>query len=557
MGSRGGVRRWALPALVGCIALLVLAPGALAAGGTGKISGTVTAAGSHADLKNIEVSVYEASGEFPFPVESAVTNANGEYTVEGLATGSYEVEFAPAFKSGLNYITQYYNDQPSLADANSVAVTSGSTKSGIDAEMQEGGGIEGRVTGAVTHQDLESIEVTAFEAGGNKSRVGSASTDKNGEYAIVGLATGSYTVEFSPGLASGLNYVTQYYEGQSSLASANSVAVVQGSTKAGIDAELQVGGEISGTVTDASTHAGLSEALIVVFGAGEVLDGIAVTDASGNYTVEGLATGSYVVEFLGEKYIAQFYNGQSSFAKANLVTVVQQSMTTGINAAMVRKAPVNTGAPVASGTPAVGQTLSCSNGSWTGSPAPVYTHAWLRDGVPITGATAGTYVVQSADVGNGLTCKVTASNKSGAVAALSNTLIVPIPSPPPPSPIIELSSSKLVVSGNSAHVPIICAGATCTGTIELTERIVVKRRKGRRTISRKETVVLAKGSYSMAAGTSTTIAVRLTSAGKSALAAAKHHRLSAKLSASVLGGATRSITVVLSEPAPKRKHGRR
>jgi len=540
--------------LLGCVVLLIGAPAALAAEGTGKISGKVTAAVSHEELKNIEVVVFEAGG-IEFPVGFATTKADGEYTVEGLATGSYKVEFSPEFESSLNYVTQYYNDESSLTTANQVSVTDGNTTKEINAELQVGGEIKGTVTEASTHKDLEGIEVTAFQASGEESLVRSATTNKSGEYTIAGLATDHYKVSFSPGFVSNLNYVAQYYDGRSSFASAESVEVVQEHVKAGIDAEMQVGGEISGTVTDAYTHAALKNAQVVALGAGEAVDGFAFTNESGQYTITGLTTGSYEIGFASAHYILQYYNDQPSFASANPVIVTQGSTTVGISAALVPKAPVNTVAPVASGTPAAGQALSCSTGSWTGSPAPTFSYEWLRDGVAIAGAIGSTYVVQTADQGNGLTCKVTASNKNGKAAAVSNTLTVPVPSPPPPAgPVLTVSSAKIVVSGGSARVPISCANATCAGTIELTEQVVVKHRHGRHTTSQKETLVLGKASYALAAGQRATIVVHLTGAGRNALAKAKHHRLSVRISASVISGASVSKPVTLSQAPPPAKH---
>ncbi len=87
--------------------------------------------------------------------------------------------------------------------------------------------------------------------------------------------------------------------------------------------------------------------------------------------------------------------------------------------------PVNTSLPVASGASVSGQTLSCSNGSWTGYPPPTFTYQWLRDGAPIGGASTSAYVVQAADQGHGLSCQVTASNSAGSESATSNTLQVP------------------------------------------------------------------------------------------------------------------------------------
>ena len=92
------------------------------------------------------------------------------------------------------------------------------------------------------------------------------------------------------------------------------------------------------------------------------------------------------------------------------------------------EAPANTVAPVASGTPEVGQTLSCTTGTWTGVPAPSFTYQWqYNDGVwnDIAGATNATWVVTVAgavDVGDSIRCNVTGTNASGAATAASNTL---------------------------------------------------------------------------------------------------------------------------------------
>ena len=164
----------------------------------------------------------------------------------------------------------------------------------------------------------------------------------------------------------------------------------------------------------------------------------------------------------------------------------------------------------------MGQTLSCSTGSWTGVPTLSYAYAWLRNGSVIAGAGASTYVVQTADRGTGLACRVTATNQYGSAAAMSNTLAVPAapPPPPPPLPVIKLLSGKLVVSGSSARVPLACANANCTGTIELTEPVVVKHRHHGKTKTKRLTLVLGRGSYALAAGHSATIDIHLTRTGK-------------------------------------------
>jgi hypothetical protein len=79
---------------------------------------------------------------------------------------------------------------------------------------------------------------------------------------------------------------------------------------------------------------------------------------------------------------------------------------------MTIAAPVDTTAPVISGTPSPGQPLSCSTGTWTNSPT-AYAYSWNRDGSAIPGAAGSSYTVQGADQGHTLTCTVTASNSAG------------------------------------------------------------------------------------------------------------------------------------------------
>ena len=90
-------------------------------------------------------------------------------------------------------------------------------------------------------------------------------------------------------------------------------------------------------------------------------------------------------------------------------------------------APASTGAPALSGTAAVGQKLTCSQGTWTGSPAPTFAYQWKRDGANIAGATDSTYTVVAGDAGHALTCTVTATNAGGSTSASSNSLTATSP----------------------------------------------------------------------------------------------------------------------------------
>ena len=83
--------------------------------------------------------------------------------------------------------------------------------------------------------------------------------------------------------------------------------------------------------------------------------------------------------------------------------------------------PVNTTAPAVTGTGAVGNTLSVTNGNWTYVPTS-YAYQWLRGGANIAGAMAATYVLQAADSGTNVSCRVTATNPAGSTSATSNAI---------------------------------------------------------------------------------------------------------------------------------------
>ena len=73
--------------------------------------------------------------------------------------------------------------------------------------------------------------------------------------------------------------------------------------------------------------------------------------------------------------------------------------------------------PAITGTGRIGAALVVAPGAWGGVPAPEITLQWLRDGTEIEGATGESYVPQAADDGREITCRVTAGNAAGEIAA--------------------------------------------------------------------------------------------------------------------------------------------
>ena len=101
---------------------------------------------------------------------------------------------------------------------------------------------------------------------------------------------------------------------------------------------------------------------------------------------------------------------------------------------LVTPVPSNSIAPQVTGTPAVGDTLSASTGTWAPTPTG-YAYAWQdcdsagSNCAAVTGATASTYTVTPTDIGHTIEVIVTASNSSGSAGAASAST-TPVPTPP-------------------------------------------------------------------------------------------------------------------------------
>jgi hypothetical protein len=94
-------------------------------------------------------------------------------------------------------------------------------------------------------------------------------------------------------------------------------------------------------------------------------------------------------------------------------------------AAPAAGAPRNTAPPTITGTPQVGQSLRASNGSWAGAQPQTFSYRWRRCDASggtcadISGATASTYALVSADEGKTLRVRVSARNTRGSSSSTS------------------------------------------------------------------------------------------------------------------------------------------
>jgi hypothetical protein len=130
-------------------------------------------------------------------------------------------------------------------------------------------------------------------------------------------------------------------------------------------------------------------------------------DVFGNYS-----------DYAGNLFIAD--TGNSRVQRWNSFGFTYWTAATTAGGGTPAAAPANTARPAVTGDPNPGATLACSDGTWTNSPTG-YAKTWLRNGSTAVGS-GGSYAVSGDDVGQAITCRVTATNATGSAQAVSTAV---------------------------------------------------------------------------------------------------------------------------------------
>jgi 5-hydroxyisourate hydrolase-like protein (transthyretin family) len=281
-----------------------------------RFSGQVVGDGS-GPLQSAQINVYDSSGQY---VAGAYTDAAGNYTTSpGLATGSYRISF-----EAYSYLSEYYDDMPSLDTATALAVTSPAVMSGVNATLANGGKISGHVTSATTGLPLVNMSVSASGTGGS----GTGYTDAGGNYTIVGLDSGSYSVEAAPVFDDNL------------ISTPATATVTAPTTLTGVNFTMAPGGTLTGHVTDVG---GVSLKDITVFIGNE--DGsyqnYVYTNASGIYTATALPSGTYQAFFRPSAYIPEVYDDRLEYGQGDPIPITAPDTVGGIDAALAKGGAVS------------------------------------------------------------------------------------------------------------------------------------------------------------------------------------------------------------------------
>jgi hypothetical protein len=215
--------------------------------------------------------------------------------------------------------------------------------------------------------------------------------------------------------------------------------------------------------------------------------------------------------------------------------------------------------PSISGTPAIGQHLTCKAGVGT-TTGVTLSYAWLRDLSAVGGASGSTYVVGSADVSHHLQCRVTARNAGGSATATSAFVTVPAGGL---GAISESTVGTPRMGHGSVSVPLTCsaqAAGSCTIALRLT---IVETLRGSKILAvaaartRRATVAIGASAVHLKPGQQLTATVSLNATGRRLLAHYRHLAAELSVTGTVVGvvrASLKSVAVTFSATAQVSSH---
>ncbi|MBN1996439.1 carboxypeptidase regulatory-like domain-containing protein [candidate division KSB1 bacterium] len=274
----------------------------------------------------------------------AVTDDSGYYCVEKLPQGIYFAE--ASFWSNDSVGQQWYDHAEDMESATVIELGEAEKRENVSFTLTVRpvyGSIVGTVLDSISGAPVKRAFVKVQPAFYDQNTYmrpyfywsNGAITDENGRYSVDWLFEGSYTV------AVYADNVLEYYEHAASLDDALPVQVV-GGEKTAIDYNLvpryDGPGIISGKVLQVSDGQPYDLAVVTAIPVDSQTmlpvskdNYISITAENGDYTLEGLPVGDYIVSAFSRWGIEEYYQGMYDPSQAEIITVNDKTPVSGIN----------------------------------------------------------------------------------------------------------------------------------------------------------------------------------------------------------------------------------
>ncbi len=313
----------------------------------GVINGIVTYQGTGKPVFNAKLKFKSLTGSDDHNDYSTTTDSMGFYS-ETLPAGNYLVTCKTPDSTGMSH--GWDGSFNNTFKSTIVNVTAGDTVS-INFQMPLffngthtvtfSGMVESSTNTPITNATVKvwTAAKSEYESDDEEGRgfVETTKTDSNGSYSIT-LDSISQSLSTFAVAAFKEGYRMQFYNHKNAFYMADLLVTVNDTTFSNINFNLAPFEtvqkySISGTVTD-SSGMGIKNAFIMAKDSATGQVHFGVSDTSGNYTVNGLNTGSYYVLFTARGYVPQFYINSTTWEKAT--TIMVDTDIVNINAVLMK-----------------------------------------------------------------------------------------------------------------------------------------------------------------------------------------------------------------------------
>jgi putative transposon-encoded protein len=261
------------------------------------------------------------------PTGMTTTDSSGNYTSDGLPTGSYLVM---AFDPGMQFAAKWYNNVDTLRSSAAVSVSVLNNTPNINFTLVRGGTISGQVfqSNVTTPMPNAILWIANLSLPEDQQLCSFTFADLDGKYTTTPLPDGTQWIIGA--MASG--YATRYYNNKSDYTRADKISLAWPSSASYINVILLPGGTISGRVTNGTTPVNGARVKIFEYGTPPTLmDLFTYTNSNGDYQTYGLRAGQYAVSFNAPHYNSQWYNNKPASGTPDIVTVAAGSNTSNIS----------------------------------------------------------------------------------------------------------------------------------------------------------------------------------------------------------------------------------
>jgi len=277
----------------------------------------------------------------------ATMNDEGSYYAK-VPAGQYYVSCSVSLHDSTFFFQQYWDNATSLAQAKVLTVADGQFYEGINFNIPDSvisphtitftGSVKSSMYAPIANA---SVKVWGSGEGDDEDRavVGSAVTDSNGNYSIKLSNLTQTKNAFIVGVRAE-GYGVRFYNNQSTFFQANVLFAFSDTTFSNINFTLVAPDTVntyslSGKVTD-SAGTGIKSAFVMAYDSARHDEHVklAITDSTGNYTIKGLAAGTYYVLFYAKGFVPQFYMNADKWENATAIHVTNSSVS-GINASLI------------------------------------------------------------------------------------------------------------------------------------------------------------------------------------------------------------------------------